>query len=163
MAYGGFDGTNGGIGFASSSDGKNWTRRSMPIVSLSDPGPCVQLFNPSLLVESSRSYRVIADSMMGPCVVTSTDAGSTWTAPVLINGLPHDFIGTGGLTRDDSVYRIWYAYANGFHYATSRDALNWIPSPDDSGAFPLTVFWNSATGQYEGLVLGNDYTRISRP
>jgi hypothetical protein len=84
------------------------------------------------------------------CVATSSDSGKTWPIGSVkkTSGLAPVVHNYDAFVKDGSVYRLWY----GGHYATSTDAINWVPSTVDPVAnAPRTVLWNDTAQRYEGL------------
>lgn len=159
MWYSGGDGTGGGIGLATSTDGLTWTRAgAAPVLTkggtgafdaLSISGPCV-LFD-------GAGYRMWYDAYDGfdssIGYATSTD-GITWTkrsTPVLQTGaagaFDDDEIEEPRVVFDGSVYRMWYAGVSstgrgGIGYAVSSDGILWTKYAASPVIYPGPAAWD---------------------
>lgn len=142
--YTGFDGTYYRIGYATSSDGVNWTKiPSAPVVDLGPPGSwdderCVYPF----VMKDGTTYKMWYTGFDGSAArilyATSSD-GISWSKnpnPVLDIGSPSSWddeaVDSSVVIKDGGEYKMWY-YAHGnawrIGYANSTDGINWVKYP----------------------------------
>ncbi len=146
MWYSGFDGLQGlGIGYATSSDGINWTKYSgNPVMSNGSPGvwDAVHVQNPRVIHNGSiyEMWYNGSNGSNGNAVgyATSSD-GINWTKhtanPVLLLGSPGSFDSqwawSPSILLDGSVYKMWYSGYDGnsyrIGYATDSTLVSSVP------------------------------------
>ena len=155
-------------GFASSSDGITWTRSANPMVAQGVVPACPYLFEGAIVVDSPGHYIALARNLQGqPCYLRSDDGGATWPVSMIgtLKGLnaPNNYFVTAFL-KEGTVYKLWYSDGNATaYYATSTDAINWVPSPSGTlSLVPWAVTWNEVTKQYDALINNNGFFRATR-
>ncbi len=139
MWYAGYK-TNYQIGYATSSDGINWTKYSgNPVLTLGSPGSWedTYVYHPTVIFNGT-SYEMWYTGYNGTNeqigYATSSD-GITWTKhsgnPIIGAGTSWESNGVGNPTvlYNGTNYEMWYAGYNSTNskigYATSSDGVNW--------------------------------------
>ena len=139
MWYAGYNGSSQSIGYATSTDGINWTKYSgNPVLSPSEAWEGSQLVLPEV-IKHDGIYKMWYQNVSIPRHIgyaTSSD-GINWTKhagnPVINAGASGEWddnqIGPGTVIIDGGVYRMWYSGFDGTQlgigYATSTDGINW--------------------------------------
>ena len=143
MWYGGEEAPAGQwkIGYATSSDGINWTKYSEnPVMSYSQTWE-VEDICPATVIKESGIYKMwyYAPSADGIGYATSTD-GINWTKyasnPVLIRGSlgnwDNELVSYPYVIKDNGIYKMWYTGSDTskyrIGYAESLDGINWTKS-----------------------------------
>jgi len=142
MWYTGWTPDRGSIGYATSTDGVNWTPHdSEPVIPLGFAGSydSWHAHRPTVFLDDGVYKMYYAGDSYGQnytCYATSTD-GVNWTS----GGMIIDWVtvfGTssgwarytyaGSVRKEDGLYRMWFStgYPNSYiGYATSADGINW--------------------------------------
>jgi len=140
MWYGGFDGTNWRIGYATSTDGITWAKQGM-VLDLGTSGQWddADVWSPCVIKESATVYKMWYTGLDGTNYrigyATSTD-GITWTKQGMVLDL-----GTSGqwddyhvwvpwvIKQHGSLYQMWYTGFDATNYrigyATSTNGTSW--------------------------------------
>jgi predicted GH43/DUF377 family glycosyl hydrolase len=175
MWYSGNDGSTWCIGFATSSDGFNWTKH--PDNPVLQPGPLTwddsNVFAPSVLWDGSM-YKMWYTGHDGSNWrighATSLD-GLNWTKnannPVLVasaSGWDDFNVHEAWVIQHEGIYKMWYSGTDSFGedigYATSIDGVSWIKYAGNP-VFSASESWED--GQVRSptiIVLGGEYHMI---
>jgi len=149
MWYGGYDGTYFQMGYATSSDGINWTRQNNgnPVLRVGPDGAWDDTWITQLYaLKEGNTYRMYYSGNDGAIgrigFATSTD-GLNWTKyhsnPVFEaddSGFDSVHVGVDTLLKEGNEYKMWYygnagsSYVNAVGYATSADGISWSRRPD---------------------------------
>jgi uncharacterized delta-60 repeat protein len=143
MWYSGHDGSNLRIGYATSSDGINWSKYSgNPVLDLGAGGSweSTHVGYPVVMRDSDGTYKMWYAGHDGSTwrigYATSSD-GINWNKysgnPVLNLGAGGSWddahVLTGKVIKENGIYKMWYSGHNGSNwrigYATSSDGINW--------------------------------------
>ncbi len=175
MWYSGYDGSNYRIGYATSTDGSNWTRQGQVLdIGAGGQWDDTHLYDPFVIKVSETSYMMYYTGNDGSVrkigLATSTD-GSNWTRQGQVLGL-----GAGGQWDDAQVrapsvvidapnlYKMWYSGYDGSNYrigyATSTDGSNWTRQGqvldlgtsgqwDDAGVLYAYIYSNMTSSSYK--------------
>jgi Tol biopolymer transport system component len=154
MWYAGYNGSSQSIGYATSTDGINWTKHSgNPVISPSEAWEGSQLVLPEV-IKHDGIYKMWYQNVGTPRHIgyaTSSD-GISWTKhsgnPVINAGASgewdDDQIGPGTVIVDNGVYKMWYSGFDGSQlgigYATSTDGINWTKNSGNP-LFSTLVSW----------------------
>jgi predicted GH43/DUF377 family glycosyl hydrolase len=158
MWYGGNDGTNRRIGYASSPDGIVWTKYGgNPVINLGPGGWDDTHIYLSSVIFDGTSFHMWYSGSEGPhyriCYASSPD-GVSWTKPNLglisfggntnnnivldigtSDSWDDEYVFSPEIIFDGSAYHMWYSGFDGAHrrigYATSLDGLNWVKHPEN--------------------------------
>ena len=148
------------IGFATSTDGKNWTKASSnPVLNTGPTGSFddSQVAEPCVLNLGAGGYRMYymghnaSTKSTRLAMATSTD-GMTWTK---YSGNPLlDPIGGGGaaIVFNDGVFNLWHATedsTSGLNYKWSTDGITWTDGPSNPVLTPSRDS-NTADASYAG-------------
>jgi predicted GH43/DUF377 family glycosyl hydrolase len=181
----------GGLGYATSSDGINWTKyNANPVL---EPGPegtwdDTVPGSPSVILANSiyHMWYFVFDGTIALIGYATSPDGTTWTKhasnPVLSGGSPGTWDDAGVLDPEvilkDSTYHMWYTGWDGTNtrigHATSSDGVNWTKSAGnpvlDIG--PIES-WDAAMVGYSSVVsngitykmwyTGNDSMEVGTP
>jgi len=166
------------VGYATSSDGINWTKYGdTPVLDLGNPGSWDSFwaYVNTVLYEDGeyKMWYSGFDGVNGIMIgyATSSD-GINWTKyagnPVITNGAPGTWDAANAqnprVTHNGSLYEMWYNGSNGSNgyavgYATSSDGINWTKHPDNPvlpvgspGSFDSQWLWSPCV-----LLDGNVY------
>ena len=143
--YGGYDGATFKIGYATSLDGRNWTKQNggNPVLTASASGWDNTYVNGVSVIKDSSEYKMYYTGVGGIGIAqiglaTSTD-GIMWTRdpanPILSPGIGFEdiHVGIGTVLKDGNTYRMWYGGNDGtgasgdkIGYATSANGKNWV-------------------------------------
>ncbi|MGD8777546.1 MAG: hypothetical protein PVH88_01135 [Ignavibacteria bacterium] len=141
MWFGGYDGSNHSIGYATSTDGINWSKYSgNPVLNYGDSGEWDDYIASPSVIYDGTSYEMWYSGYDGSNYrigYASSQDGINWTK---YSGNPVMNLGTSGEWDDQSVsypsviyngthYEMWYTGYDGTNcrigYATSTDGINW--------------------------------------
>ena len=151
MWYLGFDAgwANEYIGYATSTDGTNWTKYSgNPVMVSGNTGSWDAYLWEARVIKDDNIYKMwyqAATTNAGPFKTgyASSPDGITWTKysgnPVLSGGTgkwDQDYVGFRSIIKDGSIYRAWYEANKGSDkfavgYATSTDGISWTKVSTD--------------------------------
>ncbi|MHC4535066.1 MAG: glycoside hydrolase family protein [Planctomycetota bacterium] len=138
MWYSGYDGTNGRVGYATSSDGMIWTKHPDPVMDIGLPGSFDDVSATELSVHKDGSiYKMwYTGNDSGPIGYATSSDGISWTkhpSPVLVIGSPGSWddqeVDNPSVIDDGGTFIMWYGgrcvSGEGIGYATSLDGLSW--------------------------------------
>ena len=172
MWYGGGDGTNLRIGYATSTDGKSWTKHaSNPVIDVGPPGSWDdERVTPGAVIFDGSSYKMwywgYDGALRRTGYATSPD-GIDWTKhasnPVMDlgpSGEWDDFwAGISAVIFNGSDYQGWYIGGDGPNpnfrtgYATSPDGITWTKHASNPVMdFGATGEWDSAQAGAEAVL-----------
>ncbi|MCB0289923.1 MAG: T9SS type A sorting domain-containing protein [Calditrichaeota bacterium] len=163
------EGTGGGIGYATSTDGISWDKHGTgPVMPLGEPGKWDDgLVAPGAVIVEGSTYkmwysgaRALPYFQIG--YATSSD-GITWDrhpTPVLKPSLPGEwddfFVYTPEVYWDGNIYHMWYFGRGGnppvgqIGHATSPDGINW-----DKDTLNNPVLSPGANGAWDDVVVAH--------
>jgi len=139
MWYWGYDGANGCVGYATSSDGLNWTKHPSAVMDIGPPGSFddVSATEFSVLKDGSIYKMWYTGNDDGPIGYATSSDGISWTkhpSPVLYLGSPGSWdvqeIDNPSVITDGGTFLMWYggedtSSKSTIGYATSPDGLSW--------------------------------------
>ncbi len=148
MWYGGSDGSNGRIGYATSPDGITWTKNgSDPVLDIGPPSSWddTHVGGPTVLHDGTTYHMWYAghDGANYRIGYATSPGWNMWTKiganPVLDLGPPGSWEDTYAylpvVLYDGLTYRMWYSGWDGAHrrlgYATSSDGVTWTKHPSN--------------------------------
>ena len=121
----------GQIGYATSTDGENWTRYSGNPV-LSPDSSDLSLFSPVVLFDEGKfkMWVTIGFPQFAKLKYSESTDGINWSTPELLN-FPEPFIQPGSVIKEGGEYRLYYS-GNfppqlDIRFATSIDGKSWTP------------------------------------
>ena len=184
MWYTGHNGQNARIGYATSSDGINWTKNPNPVLDLGAGGAWDDngILEASVIIENPTTYKMWYSGHDGSNwrigYATSTD-GITWAKsgsnPVVNLGTSGQYDSSHAylpnVINDGGTYKMWYSMHNGnvrTGYATSADGITWskvgmVTDLGSTGAFDATHVYSPAVikdgATYKQWYAGHDGTR----
>ncbi|MFA5795456.1 MAG: DUF2341 domain-containing protein, partial [Candidatus Brocadiia bacterium] len=163
------DDSNQRIGYATSTDGVNWTKEYNTAVLDKNAGASweqTHVLNPSVISDTG-TYKMWYSGMNGAAwkigYATSND-GIGWTRyisnPVLLNGSGWEStnVGSSMVIKDGAEYKMWYKGYDGTNwrigYATSADGITWDRNPSNP-IINLGSGWE-VSHAYEPFVMKDD-------
>jgi len=141
MWYWGYDGNNGRIGYATSTDGLLWNKHEIPVLDIGEEGTWDgEHVEPGSVIFDGGLYHMWYTGIIGGeraiGYATSPD-GIAWTKsvnnPVLEKGNPGDWddarVYCPVVIQNNGIFQMWYAAQHGLYwrtcYATSTDGQSW--------------------------------------
>jgi len=176
MWYGGFDGSKGQGGYATSPDGTNWTRHpDNPVLRVGPEGTFDSTYaTPNAVIYQGGTYHMwynAGASRWESIGYAFSDDGLTWTkssTPVLEpgTGWENHLVQWPEVLFDGTTFHMWYCGSQAiggrpidlsFGYATSPDGITWTRDPENpidelgDGASSCVVVRNAELGRLESL------------
>jgi predicted GH43/DUF377 family glycosyl hydrolase len=155
MWYWGHDGSRWRIGYATSTDGINWTKYSDPVLDIGEPGSLddSHVYAPSVIYDEGmyKMWYTAHDGSHTRIAYATSPDGINWTKHGVVLDLGVGWktwdnwqVHSPAVIRDGKQYKMWYAgyahyrywyyWRDFFHhwrigYATSSDGINWKKHP----------------------------------
>ncbi len=160
------------IGFATSTDGINWTKNSNPVL-YSGSGWEYQITAASIIKKGNQYflyYNGRNSNYTEKVGLAISNDGINFTKysgnPILINDKPWEGSGVmcPSIYQENNIYKMVYmsAQGTGFGFATSTDGINWIKDPQNPFFIKeqTTNGWGNANIAYPNFIRVNDDFRI---
>ena len=136
------------IGFATSPNGVNWTKRADPVLGAGGSGWWANgVQHPSVIEDSTGGFKMWMQG--SPSFVFGYSEAvdeTTWTPPVQVFS-DADIVYYPRVIFNGQFHEMWYSITNHpnsrFKYATSLDGINWTISPDNPVLRPGPQAWDA--------------------
>ena len=146
-----YTGLNSGqyrIGFATSPNGVNWTKRANPVLDADGSGWNANgVQHPSVIEDGTGGFKMWMQGSPGFVFGYSEAINeTTWTFPVQVFS-EDDIVYYPRVIFNGQLYEMWYSVTNHpdsrFKYATSPDGINWMISRDNPVLRPGPQTWDA--------------------